>query len=301
MTLICNLQFFFQIYNSGISFCYSLKFKKEHVMLKILCTTDFSKNSKFACEYAIDLTNKLNAKLTFVTTYDSGAITESIRSIREKVREATEEDLQYFVGKLRPLIKISEEPQLKVIEGETSESIVKYAQSSQQDLIVLGTKGSSGILNMLMGSVTESVIKYSKVAVLAIPVGVKDDIKGNNIILALDEKGINNPSSISVLKEFKNLPDTNIDIFHVVVPGENVKLNSSTGMLDGIVNKIIEVDGVDPVFEIKNYVDNHDDVGILAMVGRKHTFLERAFFESNTISELFASNVPVLVLPEKID
>ncbi|MBK7635810.1 MAG: universal stress protein [Saprospiraceae bacterium] len=182
-------------------------------MLKILCPTDFPKNSKFACEYAIDLANKLNAKLTFITTYDSGAITESIRSIREKVREATEEDLQYFVGKIKPLIKISEEPQLKVIEGETSESIVKYAQSSQQDLIVLGTKGSSGILNMLMGSVTESVIKHSKVAVLAIPVGAKDDIKGNNILLALDEKGINNPSSITLLKEIKNLTDTNIDIF----------------------------------------------------------------------------------------
>ncbi|MBK7635809.1 MAG: hypothetical protein IPJ13_17150 [Saprospiraceae bacterium] len=72
-------------------------------------------------------------------------------------------------------------------------------------------------------------------------------------------------------------------------------------MLDGLVNEVIEVDGLDPVLEIKNYVDNHDDIGILAMVGRKHTFLERAFVESNTISELFASNVPVLVLPEKVD
>ncbi|MEY3423043.1 MAG: hypothetical protein RIR48_3373 [Bacteroidota bacterium] len=267
-------------------------------MLKILCPTDFSNNSKYACEYAIELGNKLNASLTFLTTYESGAITESIRSIGDQIREATEEDLKYFVGKLKPLFKTGIEPEIIVFNGDTTDSIIHCAHSKEHNMIAIGTKGSSGILNMLMGSVTTSLIKKSDVPVLAIPYSSKDEMRGNTILLALDEKGTNNASSNKLLRTLKNLPNTTIDVFHVVIPGEKVRLNPVSGMLDGVVNQIVEVDGIDPVDEIKKYVDQHDDIGILAMVGRKHSFLERAFVESNTISELFASNIPVLVLPE---
>lgn len=269
-------------------------------MLKILCPTDFSNNSKYACEYAIDLANKINASLTFITTYESGAITDSIRSIGEKIREATEEDLIYFVRSLKPLIKTGIEPEIKVIQGDAAGQVVYFSARSNFDLIVVGTKGSSGIINMLMGSVTESIISQSKVPVLAIPYGTKDELKGNKILLALDEKGISNETSLAFLKSLNQLPDTTISVFHVVIPGEQVKLNPRSGMLNGIIDDIVEVDGIDPVDEIKKYVDNHDDIGILAMVGRKHSFLERAFVQSNTIAELFASNVPILVLPEKV-
>ena len=38
-------------------------------MLNILCPTDFSPNSEFAVEYAINLSNTIGARLTFITSY----------------------------------------------------------------------------------------------------------------------------------------------------------------------------------------------------------------------------------------
>ena len=161
----------------------------------------------------------------------------------------------------------------------------------------MGTKGSSSIMNMLLGSVARTFIENSKIPILAIPESLKCQLHGNKILLALDSKGIDNDHSINLLKQFNLLSDVSIDVFHVIIPYEKVTLNIKTGKLIGVVDKIIEVGGIDPVAEIKKYVDNND-IGILAMVGRKHTFLERTFVESNTISELFASNIPVLILPD---
>ena len=67
--------------------------------------------------------------------------------------------------------------------------------------------------------------------------------------------------------------------------------------MQGIINDIVVVEGTDTVHEIKSYVDDKE-IGILSMVGRKHTFWERLWIESNTTSELFTTNVPILLLPE---
>ncbi|HQV96332.1 MAG TPA: hypothetical protein PLC27_08685 [Saprospiraceae bacterium] len=94
-----------------------------------------------------------------------------------------------------------------------------------------------------------------------------------------------------------SIPDTVIDAFHMVRPEEKVDLNENTKLLHGIIKNIVVVEGTDPVQEIKNYVDDKE-IGILSMVGRKHTFWERLWIESNTTSELFTTNVPILLLPE---
>jgi hypothetical protein len=57
------------------------------------------------------------------------------------------------------------------------------------------------------------------------------------------------------------------------------------------------VEGDDIVYEIKKYVEDNE-IGILVMVGRKHSFLERLFKDTNTSAELFTTNVPILKLPE---
>lgn len=269
-------------------------------MLRILCPTDFSNNSRFAAEYAIELGNELVAKLIFISSYKVPRVPGALRSLDDKIYEAVEEDLQYFIKKLHPLIKTGIEPEAKVVAGNTSDSIISFANENEIDLIVMGTKGSSSIMHMILGSVTIKFIEKSKIPILAIPYSSKFELHSNKILVALDSKGINNTKSLDLLSKLHGLPGCSIDVFHVIIPGEKVRLSSNSGMLNDIVDNIIEVDGIDPVKEIKNFVDKND-IGMLAMVGRKHSFLERAFVESNTISELFSSNVPVLVLPESRD
>jgi nucleotide-binding universal stress UspA family protein len=266
-------------------------------MLKILCPTDFSENSKFAIEYAIELSNAMKAQLYFATSFKVPKVAGSLRSLDEKIRTALEEDLDAFVTEFKHLIKTGINPSIAVLEGNTTDSLLLYGKYAEIDLIIMGTLGSSAIANMVTGSITKKMFEKSPIPVLAIPSEIRFNMTSNRFLLSLDANGIGNTASIELLKELKSIPDATIDVFHVTTKDEKVSLDPNSGNLVGIVNKIINVEGIDVVKEIKYFVDNNN-IGILLMVGRKHSFWERLFVESNTTAELFSTKVPILILPE---
>ena len=47
-------------------------------------------------------------------------------------------------------------------------AIVSYAEGENVDLIVVGTKGKSGIKNMLLGSVAAGVVNYVHIPVMVV-------------------------------------------------------------------------------------------------------------------------------------
>jgi len=47
-------------------------------------------------------------------------------------------------------------------------SILEYAENEKIDLIVVGTRGRSGIKQLLIGSVAEGVVTYAHCAVLVV-------------------------------------------------------------------------------------------------------------------------------------
>jgi nucleotide-binding universal stress UspA family protein len=63
----------------------------------------------------------------------------------------------------------------KVSYGVTSSMILDYVVENHIDLIVMGTRGSSGIREMLLGSNTEKIVRQSSVPVLALRKGFKKD------------------------------------------------------------------------------------------------------------------------------
>lgn len=55
--------------------------------------------------------------------------------------------------------------QTKVVEGHAAKTIINYAAVNDIDHIVLGSRGSSGISRLLLGSVAESVARQSPCSV----------------------------------------------------------------------------------------------------------------------------------------
>ena len=55
-----------------------------------------------------------------------------------------------------------------IIEGMPSDEILNYADKNQIDLIIMSTKGSSGLTRWAFGSVTDKVMRNSPVPVLVI-------------------------------------------------------------------------------------------------------------------------------------
>jgi nucleotide-binding universal stress UspA family protein len=52
--------------------------------------------------------------------------------------------------------------------GSTADEIIKYAKEKDVDLIVIGTKGRSGMSKILLGSVASKVVTYSPCSVLVV-------------------------------------------------------------------------------------------------------------------------------------
>ena len=55
-----------------------------------------------------------------------------------------------------------------IIEGRPAEDIIKLAEDSKMDVIVMGSIGKTGIEKFLLGSVAEKVVRGSKVPVLIV-------------------------------------------------------------------------------------------------------------------------------------
>lgn len=56
----------------------------------------------------------------------------------------------------------------KLIYGETSTEIVKFANDKKFDLVVIGSRGRSGLKEMFLGSTSNAVVHRSQVPVLVI-------------------------------------------------------------------------------------------------------------------------------------
>jgi nucleotide-binding universal stress UspA family protein len=75
---------------------------------------------------------------------------------------------EYLDAKGKSLKKLGVKTECVILAGNPGEEIVNYANKNKIDLIAIATHGRSGLKRMLFGSVTEYVIKHSKLPILLI-------------------------------------------------------------------------------------------------------------------------------------
>ncbi len=140
----------------------------------ILVPTDFSGDAARALEYAIDLAKTFGARIQLVHAYDinvlvvmPGAVSMPDR-FWDDVRQAAERRLEE-VRKRVEAEGVKCESELHA-EGVV-QSILDAAGSADADLIVMGTRGHSGLKHVLLGSVADRVVRMAPCPVMT----VKDD------------------------------------------------------------------------------------------------------------------------------
>lgn len=66
-----------------------------------------------------------------------------------------------------------------VVTGWAADSIMKYAEENGVDLIIMSTHGRSGISRWVMGSITDKVVRSSRIPVLSVsPPGCRTSQQG---------------------------------------------------------------------------------------------------------------------------
>ena len=139
----------------------------------ILCPVDFSDFSVNAYEYALSLAWHYKAKLflqhvlyPLSSNFAAfGGETDCFKKACQRLRADAEEKLQQFAKRHAPT-KIR--PQCFVQDGSATDLILSLAEAHAVNLIVMGTHGLRGIDRLMVGSVTERVLRRARCPVLAV-------------------------------------------------------------------------------------------------------------------------------------
>ncbi len=141
--------------------------KGRVTIARVLCPTDFSEQSLKALKTAMELSELFSARLDVLHVVQDSAIKMiNITSGREKalqeLREEAKKKLDAFLRENCVHCTGTME------QGEPYEKIVSFAQQNSIDLIVTGARGLGLIEGMLIGSVTDAVLKSSHCPVLVL-------------------------------------------------------------------------------------------------------------------------------------
>lgn len=143
---------------------------------KILAPTDLSELSQAGVRYALNLAKAVGAEVTLYHVVNSEELlrygekmamdrpSRPANSILEKYQSALSQFLKGNFSDLIPSVKVHEKVEL----GSPDENIVEEAKKEGVDLIVISTHGRTGVSHMLLGSVTEKVVRTAPCPVLSI-------------------------------------------------------------------------------------------------------------------------------------
>lgn len=138
---------------------------------KILVPIDFSDHSSAALDLAIDLARATGATLHLLHCYpvDPGAISPYGIVLPEgfdrDVREAAGRELARWADKAGSAGVAVEQHLSSMFPAEV---IAQTAEEIGADLIVMGTRGLSGLKHVLLGSIAERVLRIAHTPVLTV-------------------------------------------------------------------------------------------------------------------------------------
>jgi nucleotide-binding universal stress UspA family protein len=141
---------------------------------RILVAVDGSKSAMDAADYAIDMAKKFNAQLTTLTVSHISLSSYGLASLPDAIKQSKEkhalESKQWFDRVSQNAKQNDVQIKTELIDSQMSVdgTIVEYAESHGIDLIILGTKGRSGIKKLLLGSVATAVVKYATCPVMVV-------------------------------------------------------------------------------------------------------------------------------------
>ena len=163
-------------------------------MKTIIAPVDFSDASANALSFAAELAKRASARLIVINILQKG---ESELKTNNKLK-SIESDLKRSFGS-----DLNCESSLS--HGNLITTLKKIIAVQLPDLIVMGTKGASGLKKILIGSNTVNVIANTKVPVFVIPEVARFENflnKGKNrIVLATDLDLLENEQALEILRE----------------------------------------------------------------------------------------------------
>ncbi|MGD8659616.1 MAG: universal stress protein [Desulfobacterales bacterium] len=146
---------------------------------KILVGCDFSPDSGQAFKHALSLAQEFQAELHLAHVIEPPTQPE-LKQEESPVSEEIQQDYRDLLSrKLRDMVPVEARywctPHTSILEGQPYEEIVRYAESTDIDMIVLGVRGQGLVKTLFLGSTTDRVVRRSPCPVLSVSLNVQSE------------------------------------------------------------------------------------------------------------------------------
>jgi len=290
----------------------------ENIVKRILVPVDYSECSRFACRYAIKIACKLGADLRILHAYYTPAfelielagtvntqsqLREDVTVNLDKTERETADNLvndlkEYINDTCKGKVFIDYE----VVPGVPEDEILRYSESYEPDLIIMGTHGKGSGMNAIIGSVTAAVIGRTDFPVMAIPEKYTFVGEENvNNILYITEFDESDFLSLKKLISLTEQLDLNIHCAHI---GEDLKSWDRIKM-DGLMEyfrKSYNKTQVDYSFLNQNNLLVDIDklvaekkINIISITSSRKNIFEKLFRPNITKTLFYHTSIPLLV------
>ncbi|HNP19777.1 MAG TPA: universal stress protein [Fulvivirga sp.] len=230
-------------------------------MKKILVPIDFSSQAKNALYLAMQLAKKSGAKLFLLNMVEIPAVGDPLgmsvsplgsKDFMTALLDERKKRMNEFISKIEEM----PDHKLLVNMGNVFDGIMDTQREEHIDLIVMGTKGASGVKEFLIGSNTEKIVRRASCPVLAVREKAELDSLRNIVFPTtgneLDE------DLITYLKQFQNLTGSKIHMVRVNTPNNFERDVSVEKLLDTLAKRFMLKD-----YTVNVFNDTAVDVGIM--------------------------------------
>jgi len=128
---------------------------------RILVPTDGSRSAEAAARHGLVIAEAFDASVHLI----------SVTSEKERGERLAKAQARDAISTLEKLFEQESDLSFQSVieQGSPHEAILSYASENDVDLVVMGTHGRHGLSRVLIGSVTERVVRLSNDPVLAVP------------------------------------------------------------------------------------------------------------------------------------
>lgn len=279
--------------------CGRLLIFKLLLMKKILIPTDFSANAQHATLYALTLFGD-TATYTLVNAYDvphsgSSMLISIVDILKRDAEQLLNEELLRLQNEFPHL---SNAISVQAEMGVTDIVLRTLVNKQGFDLVVMGTKGATGLKSILVGSVASNVLQSVSCAVLAVPATASTKVP-ETIVFAADDATLQLDHCPDVLRYIADCSKAMVMLLNVVVPPEKVVQSPSHRLpintFDGVPHSYHFEEGEDIGEVIASFAVKHN-AGMIAMVRRKKDLFANLFGKSKTKEMIQRAGLPLLVL-----
>jgi nucleotide-binding universal stress UspA family protein len=274
-------------------------------MKTIIVPTDFSDISINAMGYATELARQTGSSILLFYAYqvpvsmtDVPIVLVSVEELQKNAENKMADVKASLEQKTSGAIKIYTETKL----GDTIDELEELCSRVKPFVVVMGTKGATGVERVLFGSTTLKAIKHISWPVIVVPPDKKyTHIK--KVGFACDFNKVIESTPTKLIKDF--VREVNAELYVLNVDHNKAHFKPETPEQSLLLHTLLE-DLNPKYFFIEdenietgiNKFAEENNLDLVITIPKKHKLLEGLFKKSHTRQLVFESHVPIMCVHE---